>query len=261
MKKKLLLLCLCCLILLTGCGKSKVAKETETLINSIGEVNLSSEENIIKAEEYYDTLTDNQKDEVENYKILVDARKKLDSLKLVDSFQTKANELVEEKVKKQSDIDELTKIYDSLSPEQLDSLEDKDIYEKAISLTDHEKAAISATQQLKKSLKNEDSLKLQSVNVVDGNSSTPSAYYVKLDYSASNSFGGTLDDTSYIDVSKNFGSSLWELGRGLGMLTGTENTLTELDINLTYSKRSNAAVSVDCDRIMANIDTNVKENK
>ena len=81
MKKVLVIgLALILALSLMGCGKSKPATEVDQLISNIGEVTLESEEAIIEAEEYYDTLTEGQRDEVENYKVLVDARKAYDKL-------------------------------------------------------------------------------------------------------------------------------------------------------------------------------------
>lgn len=81
MKRLLIfLLTLVLIITITGCGKSKPATEVDQLISDIGEVTLESEDAIIAAEDYYDTLTEGQRDEVENYKTLVDARKAYDEL-------------------------------------------------------------------------------------------------------------------------------------------------------------------------------------
>lgn len=81
--KKRFILCIilimsCCM--LVGCGKSKPAKETEKLIAAIGEVTLDSEQYIVAAEDYYNILTADQKNEVDSYKVLVDARKQYDEL-------------------------------------------------------------------------------------------------------------------------------------------------------------------------------------
>lgn len=73
-----MLVVLCCI--LVGCGKSKPAKETEKLIAAIGDVTVDSEVAILAAEDYYETLTNDQKNEVDTYKALVDARKQYDKL-------------------------------------------------------------------------------------------------------------------------------------------------------------------------------------
>jgi len=55
MQKRFIVVLFCIVSLfLISCGKSKPAKEVETLISEIGEVSLDSEEAIVAAEEYYD---------------------------------------------------------------------------------------------------------------------------------------------------------------------------------------------------------------
>lgn len=68
----LMVLCMC--IGLCACGKSKEAKKADELILSIGTVSIESETLIKTAQTYYDTLTEKQKAEVENYALLVQAQ-------------------------------------------------------------------------------------------------------------------------------------------------------------------------------------------
>ena len=76
----LLLVCLC--ISICACSnKSAEAEKADELILAIGEVTLDNETAIIAASVYYDTLTDAQKAEVENYSILESAIITVDSLK------------------------------------------------------------------------------------------------------------------------------------------------------------------------------------
>ena len=88
--KKLYILILATIICfsLSGCGKSKPAKEVERLINEIGTVTTDSGDAIEAAEDYYETLTPDQKNEVENYKTLVDARKAYDDLYYFPEYPT-----------------------------------------------------------------------------------------------------------------------------------------------------------------------------
>lgn len=67
-------------MLLSACGKSEAVKQTEELINSIGEVSLESEEAIIEAETAYNDLSDQEKEKVENNSLLTSAREKVDLL-------------------------------------------------------------------------------------------------------------------------------------------------------------------------------------
>lgn len=59
---------------LCACGKSAEAKKADKLILAIGEVTADSENSILAAQTYYDTLSDKQKEEVENYQILIQAQ-------------------------------------------------------------------------------------------------------------------------------------------------------------------------------------------
>ncbi len=79
MKKALaLLLALVMCLSLAGC-KSKEVKNTEALIEAIGEVSLESESAIVAAEEAYNALSVEDKPEVVNYEVLVSARTTFDS--------------------------------------------------------------------------------------------------------------------------------------------------------------------------------------
>lgn len=80
--KKIFFFCMCTIaILLVGCGKDPIAKRVTDDINSIGEVTLEDEELINKTYELYNTLSDSQKDNVDNYLTLIDAMDELEKLK------------------------------------------------------------------------------------------------------------------------------------------------------------------------------------
>lgn len=76
----LFLVFMLCLSLL-GCGKSDAAKAVDQMIADLGSITLESEEAIIAAETTYSALTEEQKDELDNYALLVSARITLDKLK------------------------------------------------------------------------------------------------------------------------------------------------------------------------------------
>lgn len=71
---------------LCACGKSEAVKNTEALIDAIGEVTIDSESAILAAEEAYNALSDEEKAVVENYQALCDARASLDELLFLHSF-------------------------------------------------------------------------------------------------------------------------------------------------------------------------------
>ena len=62
-------------LLLCGCGKvDAVAQKVMNDIDSIAEVELSDKELIEKLEQTYSTLTDKQKEQIDNYAVLLNAR-------------------------------------------------------------------------------------------------------------------------------------------------------------------------------------------
>ena len=81
MKKafSLLLVVVMCLSLV-ACGKSEEVKNVESLISAIGTVDENSEPAIIKAENAYKALTQDDKNDVGNYNTLLDARKAYDAI-------------------------------------------------------------------------------------------------------------------------------------------------------------------------------------
>lgn len=74
---------------LTGCGKDAVAQKVQDDISSIGEVTLEDESFIDETYEIYNTLTDKQKNQVDNYEDLLSAKDRIDQLKL----EAKENEI------------------------------------------------------------------------------------------------------------------------------------------------------------------------
>ena len=77
-----LALCICLGLFACGEQKSAEANKADELIQAIGEVTADSEAAILAAQNYYDSLTQSQKEEVEYYDILVFALEKLPQKKL-----------------------------------------------------------------------------------------------------------------------------------------------------------------------------------
>ncbi len=65
---------------LVACGKSEEVVMLEENISMIGVVDLEKEEMIISAEQIYDSLGDKDKEDVENYGLLVSARQDFDNI-------------------------------------------------------------------------------------------------------------------------------------------------------------------------------------
>ncbi len=80
MKKYIVILFALLMLLSIACGKSTEASKADELILSIGIVDMQSKDKISAARVYYDTLTDKQKAEVENYSILEKAESDLATL-------------------------------------------------------------------------------------------------------------------------------------------------------------------------------------
>jgi len=84
-----LILCLC--FGLCACGKSSRAKKADELILAIGEVTLENCYAVEEAQNFYDTLTDEQKAEVENYNLLRRAQETLESLEKIAAVESDIN--------------------------------------------------------------------------------------------------------------------------------------------------------------------------
>lgn len=80
--KKVIILGLISVMFLTACGKDAVAQKVQDDIASIGEVTLEDEYLIEKTYETYNTLTDKQKNQVNNYADLLEARDRIVELKV-----------------------------------------------------------------------------------------------------------------------------------------------------------------------------------
>lgn len=80
MKKAIsLILALALCLSLCSCGKSKAAKNVEALIDAIGDVTADSEAAVVAAEQAYDGLSAEEKENIENYAALTSARTALDA--------------------------------------------------------------------------------------------------------------------------------------------------------------------------------------
>ena len=89
-------------VLLSGCA-SKIDEVSQKMmddINAIGTVEISDEETIEKAEKLYGTLTDKQKEQVNNYADLLNARDELDRL-LEEKAKKDAEEAEKAKAEKE----------------------------------------------------------------------------------------------------------------------------------------------------------------
>lgn len=81
------------MLFMSGCSKDEVAQKIQDDISSIGEVTLDDESLIEKVYEEYNTLTDKQKNQVENYADLLEARDEIEILK-AEAEETAINQII-----------------------------------------------------------------------------------------------------------------------------------------------------------------------
>lgn len=166
--KKHLVLFLGVVLVSAGCGKSvkdEVSKKMEADINALGDVTLEDEDKINKLLQTYSTLTDDQKNNVDNYAKLLKAQDKID--------ESKAGQVAEKKAENEA------------------LLGDEDV-----------QAVIAVVKQLKTSLKHPDSLKLYSVSYLKGHVDgiDNDVVLVLVDYEAQNDVGGLIRHSDSIGV-------------------------------------------------------------
>ena len=146
MKKSLaLLIAIIMLFSLAACGgaesepKNEKAEKVMSLIEDIGTVSLDSENAIVRAEEAYAELSDDDKKEVETYDNLVKAREEYDALVVAAEEQAKREEAIAEV---EALIAEITAV-DLENADKIDAA--KDAYD---ALPDEDKAKIEKGSEL-----------------------------------------------------------------------------------------------------------------
>ena len=170
------------------------------------------------------------------------------------------NKLIETTAQKetltQAEVDLLLKKYNNLSDSQKE-LVDKASIDIAIELRPIEKAAVAAVKSVKNVMKSPSTFKLlNNVKVKEMTPPSLDTYIVGIEYSAQNGFGATIDNTSYIGISNKFYSTWLDLS----MLTGkVEDVLNDSKMYLSYSKDKSPEYVIDQNRILNNLDKNVKE--
>jgi len=116
----------------------------------------------------------------------------------------------------------------------------------AMEMNDLEKAAVEACSNLRSAMKSKDNFQLQSVTVKD-DTEKMNFYWVLIKYSGTNSFGGTIDDTSCFGITPEFEDPFW----GLSQITGKTSTYIKSTTSyLEYEKSSQPEVDIDVDKIM-----------
>lgn len=226
--KKVIMMILMVTLLLTGC-KSAAAKNTEIAINKIGEVSLDSKTPIDEAQSNYDALTDNQKDQVDNYKVLLEAKNeytKLEEEKVAKESASEISDMIDklanQSYRKQEDVDKLNSLYNELKEEYHNLVTNSNQIEEINALTPYENYALAAANEIRDSLKASDSFKLKEITLTTCKTGSLSPYYVSVRYSATNSFGGEKDTSSFIDINEDGDSIWWSMSALLGGLEDNE---------------------------------------
>lgn len=226
---------------LSACGSKQAATDFMDKVALLEEKKLPTLKEVNELEEQYNNLTPKQKEYVTNYGTV---EKFLDmDLDGLNELQADIDHAISSEVA-YSEILEIEQRYETFSSSEKEYIENIDKLEKYKQLDEYEKAAVVATRYLRNTLKNSSSLELEEINVKkEGN------YYVKINYSATNGFGGRKDDVACLDVSTSFKIGIIGLSSLMGNFEEASNTCLGgyLGFNCTE-------VPVDCDKIFANID-------
>ena len=248
MRKKIIGALLISTVLLCSCGKNeKIANEYMEKINQLESSQLPSVQDVKKLDEEYYNLTPKQKELVTNYGTV---KKYLDmDLEKLNNIQNQVNELLSKDDVSYADVKNVEKEYDELSSDEKTYISKIDELDKYKELNEYDKAAIVAVRYLRDCLKNSNSLEVEEINVKkNGN------YYVKVNYSATNSFGGRKDDVSCLDVSSTFQLGLIGLSSLTGKFDEGSNTLLG-----GYLGFKNEEIPVDPEKVMDNIELRFDE--
>ena len=121
MKKRYLLpLILLMVISLCACGKSENATAVENQITALGSITLESETSIAAAEKAWDSLTEEEKSQVENFETLAAARNSYEQLVLKNAADSIDQEILNIETMKSGKPDAVKaakKSYDNAAPE------------------------------------------------------------------------------------------------------------------------------------------------
>ena len=203
MRKHVLAICVAVMLsmLFVACGVDKETQQVIDDINAIGDVTLDSQDTLSDIRKEYNALSEEQQKKVSNYQKFEDAQNVFNVLQTIYfisdeptvSDVTSIESATEQYEKLSSDQKKLITNYDKLvsAQGQVDELKkQKEGLNEAYDLT---------ISSLKSRLKNPSSFK-ELDRRVHSSKETKRKYYVKINYSATNDFGGTLDATYFAYV-------------------------------------------------------------
>ena len=195
--------------------------------------------------EYYN-LTPKQKELVTNYgtvKMYLDLD--LDSIHSIISDID--NGIAQNKIA-YKDVKDIEDRFSKLTSEEKKYVLNIDRLSKFKELNEYDKASIAAVKYLRQILKSSDSMTISEINAKkeEGN------YFIKVNYSATNSFGGRNDDVVCLDV-------LSEFKIGFISLSDTPDEFREtsdLYLGAYLNEFKSIEYPVDCEKVLDNIDKN-----
>lgn len=203
MRKHVIAICVTMMLslLFVACGVDKETQKVIDDINSIGDVTLESQDALSEVRKEYNALTEEQQKKVNNYIKYEEAQNVFDVLQTISfisdeptvSDVTSIELATEQYGKLSADQKKLITNYDKLvaAQGQLDELKkQKEGLNEAYDL---------AISSLKGRLKNPSSFN-ELDRRVHSSKETPGKYYVKINYTAANDLGGTLDATYFAYV-------------------------------------------------------------
>lgn len=222
-------------------NKEKQEKITSIneVIQEIGKGNLPSQDAYNQIISDYNSLSDTDKTQIGNWKVV-------SNLKGIDLEQVSK---ISEKINKISDSSPFNEIVEL--KEEVDLLDsnvqqyiDSSKLENLMKLTDIEEAALAACKNIKSVMKNQDSFEVQKVTVKN-DLDKMNFYWVLVEYSGTNSFGGTLDKTSCFGITSDFEDPFF----GLAQITGYTDYLDSTTSYNEYTKCTKTEEIVDPDKI------------
>lgn len=222
-------------------NKEKQEKITSIneVIQEIGKGNLPSQDAYNQIISDYNSLSDTDKTQIGNWKVV-------SNLKGIDLEQVSK---ISEKINKISDSSPFNEIVEL--KEEVDLLDsnvrqyiDSSKLENLMKLTDIEEAALAACKNIKSAMKNQDSFEVQKVTVKN-DLDKMNFYWVLVEYSGTNSFGGTLDKTSCFGITSDFEDPFF----GLAQITGYTDYLDSTTSYNEYIKCTKTEEIVDPDKI------------
>lgn len=162
------------------------------------------------------------------------------------------------------DLMEIKNLYDDLLNDEQAQITNYDKIESMFSLSEETVGCIYATNKLMSQLKNPNSLNLISASCYSGSNSM----YIKIEYSADNNLGGTVEDEYYcmVDIPTE-SNGIWtceleeqfQIKYTLDLFNGSNKAQTLAREN--YDKIANSAIEVSTNQIMDNIDLEIADSE